>query len=61
MQKQLVDEYVRSTLISRRAHMRAIVPAMPKWRKPMQSEPAFQVEGKFDPRAARSMLAAGLA
>jgi peptidyl-prolyl cis-trans isomerase D len=56
LQKQLVDEYVRSTLISQRAHDEGYRASDAEVAEAYQSEPAFQVEGKFDPRAARTML-----
>ena len=56
MQKQLVDEYVRSTLVTQRAHSAGYRASDAEVIAAYQSEPAFQIEGKFDPRAAQTML-----
>jgi peptidyl-prolyl cis-trans isomerase D len=56
LQKQLVDEYVRSTLVTQRAHGAGYRASDAEVIAAYQSEPAFQVEGRFDPRAAQTML-----
>jgi peptidyl-prolyl cis-trans isomerase D len=61
LQQQLVDEYVRSTLLRQRAANDGYRATPSQMRLAVTSEPAFQVDGKFDPRAARTALAqAGL-
>lgn len=56
LQQQLVDEYVRSTLITQRAHDAGYRASDADVLQAYESEPAFQVEGHFDERAARTML-----
>lgn len=56
LQAQLVDEYVRSTLMSQRAQKAGYRASDAEVEAAYENEPAFQVEGKFDPRAARTML-----
>ena len=57
LQQQLVDEYVRNALLRQRA-LEGGYRATPKQvGDAVRSEPAFQVEGKFSPQAARVMLA----
>jgi peptidyl-prolyl cis-trans isomerase D len=57
LQSQLVDEYVRQTLLSQRAYKSGYRASDTDVAAAYQSEPAFQVEGKFDARAAQTMLA----
>ncbi len=56
LQSQIVDEFVRSTLLSQRAHNEGFRASDAEVLAAYQSEPSFQVDGKFDPRAARMML-----
>src|SRR5579862_6956598 len=56
IQSQLVNEYVRSTLLTKRAHDAGYRASDAEVAAAYESEPAFQVEGHFDPRAARVML-----
>ena len=57
LQKQLIDEYVRQTLLRQRAEQAGYRATDAQVRAAVLSEPAFQVEGKYDPRVARGMLA----
>ena len=57
LQKQLIDEYVRRTLLRQRAEQAGYRATDAQVRQAVLSEPAFQVEGKYDPRVARGMLA----
>jgi peptidyl-prolyl cis-trans isomerase D len=57
MQQRLVDDYVRRTLLRQRADEDGYRATPGQLREAITSEPAFQVGGKFDPRAARMMLA----
>ena len=56
MQTQLVDAYVRSTLMSQRARSAGYRASDPDVIQAYESEPAFQIDGRFDERAARTML-----
>jgi len=61
LQQQLIDEYVRNTLLRQRATKEGYRVTQAQINKAVTSEPAFQLDGKFDPRAARVALAqAGL-
>ncbi|HEX4375537.1 MAG TPA: peptidyl-prolyl cis-trans isomerase [Steroidobacteraceae bacterium] len=61
LQQQLLDQYIRSTLLRQRAEKDGYRATPDALRQSITSEPAFQVDGKFDPRAARTALAqAGL-
>lgn len=57
LQQQLVDEYVRETLLRQRAEQARYRATDAQVREAVRSEPAFQIDGKYDPRAARNMLA----
>jgi peptidyl-prolyl cis-trans isomerase D len=57
LQKQLIDEYVRRTLLRQRSEQAGYRATDAQVRQAVLSEPAFQVEGKYDPRVARGMLA----
>jgi len=57
LQQQLIDEYVRKTLLSQRAEQGGYRVTQAQVAKAVTSEPAFQLEGKFDPRVAKVMLA----
>jgi peptidyl-prolyl cis-trans isomerase D len=57
LQQQLIDEYVRKTLLSQRAAEAGYRVTQAQVAKAVTSEPAFQLEGKFDPRVAKVMLA----
>lgn len=57
LQKQLIDEYVRRTLLRQRAEQAGYRATDAQVRQAVLSEPAFQLEGKYDPRVARGMLA----
>jgi peptidyl-prolyl cis-trans isomerase D len=56
-QQQLIDEYVRQTLLRQRAEKAGYRATDAQVRQAVLSEPAFQVEGKYDPRVAKGMLA----
>jgi peptidyl-prolyl cis-trans isomerase D len=56
LQSQIVDQYVRQTLLTQRAYKSGYRASDAEVAAAYQSEPAFQVEGKFDPRAAQTML-----
>ncbi len=57
LQQQLVDEYVRQTLLQQRSQKEGYRASQADLAAAYESEPAFQVGGKFDARAARAMLA----
>jgi peptidyl-prolyl cis-trans isomerase D len=57
LQQQLIDEYVRQTLLRQRAQQSGYRVTDAQVREAVQSEPAFQLDGKYDPRVARNMLA----
>jgi peptidyl-prolyl cis-trans isomerase D len=57
LQQQLIDEYVRQTLLRQRAEQSGYRATDAQVRQAVLSEPAFQLEGKYDPRVARGMLA----
>lgn len=57
MQQKLVDEYVRSTLLRQRAAEDGFRATPQQIAEYMHSEPAFQVNGKYDPRAAQIAIA----
>jgi peptidyl-prolyl cis-trans isomerase D len=57
LQQQLLDQYIRSTLLRQRAEEDGYRPTPQALREAITGEPAFQVDGKFDPRAARTALA----
>jgi peptidyl-prolyl cis-trans isomerase D len=57
LQQQLIDEYVRNTLLRQRATSAGYRATPAEVAQAVRSEPAFQLEGKYDPRVARVMLA----
>jgi len=57
LQQQLIDDYVRQTLLRQRAEQVGYRATDSQVREAVLSEPAFQVDGKYDPRAAKGMLA----
>jgi len=57
LQQQLIDDYVRQTLLRQRAEQVGYRATDAQVREAVLSEPAFQVDGKYDPRAAKGMLA----
>lgn len=57
LQQQLMDQYVRQTLLEQRSQQSGYRASNADLMQAYESEPAFQVGGKFDPRAARAMLA----
>ena len=57
LQQQLLDEYVRQTLLEQRSQKEGYRASSADLEAAYENEPAFQVGGKFDPRAARAMLA----
>ena len=56
-QQQLMDSFIDSTLINARARQSGLRVSTAALLKAYQSEPAFQVEGKFNEQYARSLLA----
>jgi peptidyl-prolyl cis-trans isomerase D len=57
LQQQLIDEYVRNTLLRQRATQAGYRATPAEVAQAVRSEPAFQLEGKYDPRVAKVMLA----
>jgi peptidyl-prolyl cis-trans isomerase D len=57
LQQQLIDEYVRQTLLRQRAQQSGFRATDEQVKQAVTSEPAFQLDGKYDPRVARNMLA----
>ena len=57
LQRQLMDEYVRQTLLRQRAQQEGFRASNADLAAAYRDEPAFQVDGKFDPSAARAALA----
>jgi peptidyl-prolyl cis-trans isomerase D len=57
LQRQLIDEYVRQTLLRQRAQQAGYRATAAQVAEAVRTEPAFQIDGKYDPRAARNMLA----
>ena len=57
LQQQLIEDYVRQTLLRQRADQVGYRATDAQVREAVLSEPAFQVNGKYDPRAAKGMLA----
>jgi peptidyl-prolyl cis-trans isomerase D len=57
LQSQLMDEYISQTLMRQRAQKAGFRASDADVLAAYQSEPAFQIDGKFDPRAARAALA----
>ena len=56
LQQQLIDQYIRQTLLQQRSDQAGYRVSDADVEQAYQSEPAFQVDGKFDPRAARAAL-----
>lgn len=56
LQQQLIDQYVRETLLQQRSDKAGYRVSDSDVEQAYQSEPAFQVNGKFDARAARAAL-----
>jgi peptidyl-prolyl cis-trans isomerase D len=57
LQRKLVDDYVRNTLLRQRAQAQGFRATPQQIFDYMHSEPAFQVDGKYDPRAAAIAIA----
>ena len=57
LQQQLLDSYIDSTLLNAKAKDRGLRVDDAALLKAYQSEPAFQVDGKFNEQYARSLLA----
>ncbi len=57
LQQQLMDQYVRQALLQQRSQQAGYRASQSDLTAAYETEPAFQVDGKFDPRAARAMLA----
>jgi len=57
LQEQLLDQYIRETALHQRAKARGFRVGDDAVAKAYQSESAFQVNGRFDPLAAKGMLA----
>lgn len=56
LQQQLLEQFVRETALRQRAQKAGYRASDAQVRQAYESEPAFQVGGKFDPRAAQTML-----
>ena len=56
LQQQLVDEYVRQTLLRQRATQAGYRATDAQVREAVLGETSFQVNGKYDPRVAKGML-----
>jgi peptidyl-prolyl cis-trans isomerase D len=56
LQDQLLDEFVRETVLRQQAETAGYRVSDAQVRAAYESEPAFQVEGKFNPQAAKAML-----
>lgn len=56
LQQQLIDQYVHQTLLQQRADQAGYRVSDQDVEAAYQSEPAFQINGKFDPRVARAAL-----
>ena len=57
LQQQLIDEYVRQSLLRQRAQQSGFRATDEQVKQAVTSEPAFQLDGKYDARVARNMLA----
>jgi peptidyl-prolyl cis-trans isomerase D len=57
LQQQLIDETVRQTLLRQRTDQAGYRATDAQVLEAVRGEPAFQIDGKFDPRAAKNMLA----
>jgi peptidyl-prolyl cis-trans isomerase D len=57
LQQRLVDEFVRNTLMQQRAEEQGYRATPQQISNDVRSEPAFQIDGKYDPRAAAMALA----
>jgi peptidyl-prolyl cis-trans isomerase D len=56
MQQQLIEQYVRETVLRQRAQDAGFRATDQQVVQALQSEPAFQLQGRFDPRVAKAML-----
>ena len=56
LQQQLIDQYIRQTLLQQRSEQAGYRASDQDVEQAYQSEPAFQINGKFDPRVARAAL-----
>ena len=56
LQQQLIDQYVRQTLLQQRSDKAGYRVSDSDVEQAYESEPAFQIDGKFDARAARAAL-----
>jgi peptidyl-prolyl cis-trans isomerase D len=57
LQHQLIDEYERNTVLRQRATQSGYRATPAEVAQAVRSEPAFQLDGKYDPRVAKVMLA----
>jgi peptidyl-prolyl cis-trans isomerase D len=57
LQRQMIDDYVRQTLLRQRAEQSGYRATDAQVFEAVKSEPAFQIDGKYDPRVAKNMLA----
>jgi len=57
LQQQLMDEYAQQTLLRQRAEKDGYRASDAQVRVALESEPAFQVDGKYDVTVAKAMLA----
>jgi peptidyl-prolyl cis-trans isomerase D len=57
LQQQMIDEYVRQTLLRQRAERSGYRVTDAQVGEAVRSEPAFQLDGKYDARVAKNMLA----
>jgi peptidyl-prolyl cis-trans isomerase D len=57
LQRQLIDEFVRQTLLRQRTERDGYRATDAQVSEAVRGEPAFQIDGKYDPRAAKNMLA----
>jgi peptidyl-prolyl cis-trans isomerase D len=57
LQQKLVDEFIRNTVLRQRAEEDGYRATPQEIAEYMHSEPAFQVDGKYDPRAASIAIA----
>ncbi len=58
LQARILDEYIRNAAIYQHAERLGFAVTDAQVQRAYQSEPAFQVDGKFSPQAARAALAA---
>lgn len=57
MQQQLLEEYVRQTVLRQRVRQAGYRATQAQVLEAVRSESAFQIDGKFDPRVAKAVLA----